>query len=280
MNDVFIDAAWVQTHLGDPNIRIVDTRSKPHGGITDDPTGAEQYAAGHIPDAVHLDYAGPDLIDPATPYATRVAPPEHFAQTMAAAGIGDDTLVIAYDDGSVPYAARFVWMLAYYGHEQAKILAGGFPEWKARGGPVSTAVPAPARATFTPRVRPELRASREDVLAVANGTSRAQLLETQRDKTYAQRDRDIAGATRLSGSALLEDARGGRLAEPERLQALIAGAGLDPDARTIVSCGSGVSASGSWIALRAAGFRDVAVYDGSWLEWDHDGLPTVPKPTP
>ncbi len=280
MDDVFIDAGWLRAHLDDPAIRIVDTRSKPHGGVTDDPTGAEQYAAGHIPGAVHLDYAGPELIDPATPYATRVAPPEHFASTMAAAGIGDDTLVIAYDDGNVPYAARLVWMLAYYGHDKAKILAGGFREWKAAGGPVSTDVPIPAAVTFTPRVRPELRASRDEVLAVANGAHPVQLLETQRDKTYAQRDRDIAGAKRLSGSQLLEDARGGRVAEPDRLHGLIAGAQLDPNARTIVSCGSGVSASGSWIALRAAGFRDVAVYDGSWLEWDHDGLPTVPKPNP
>jgi thiosulfate/3-mercaptopyruvate sulfurtransferase len=278
MNDVFIDIAWLQAHSDDPGLRIIDTRSKPHGGVTDDPTGAEQYAAGHIPGAVHLDYAGPELIDPATPYATRVAPPEHFAQTMAAAGIGDGTLVIAYDDGNVPYAARLLWMLAYYGHDNAKILAGGFREWKAAGGAISTAVATPSRAAFTPHVRPELRATRAEVLAVASGTSTVQLLETQRDKTYAQRDRDIAGARRLSGSQLLEDARGGRIAEPERLHDLIAGAQLDPNARTIVSCGSGVSASGSWVALRAAGFRDVAVYDGSWLEWEHDGLPTVPKP--
>jgi thiosulfate/3-mercaptopyruvate sulfurtransferase len=196
---------------------------------------------------------------------------------MAAAGIGDDTLVIAYDDGTVPYAARLVWMLAYYGHDNAKILAGGFREWKTAGGAISTDEATPVPAIFTPQVRPELRASREEVLAIANGASNAQLLETQRDKTYAQRDRDIAGATRLSGSQLLEDARGGRIAEPERLHALVAGANLDPGARTIVSCGSGVSASGSWIALRAAGFHDIAVYDGSWLEWEHDGLPTVPK---
>ena len=48
--------------------------------------------------------------------------------------------------------------------------------------------------------------------------------------------------------------------------------------RTVVTCGSGVSASGAWLALRAAGFTDVAVYDGSWMEWSHDGLPSVPKP--
>ncbi|MFY9780479.1 MAG: rhodanese-like domain-containing protein, partial [Candidatus Baltobacteraceae bacterium] len=150
-------------------------------------------------------------------------------------------------------------------------------EWVARGGPVTTEVPSYPAAIFTPRVRPELRASREDVLAVALGRSDAQLLETQRDKTYAARDVDIAGAKRLSGNRLLEDARGGRVAPRETLAALIEENGLDRGKRTIVTCGSGVSASGSYLALLEAGFTDVAVYDGSWLEWSHDGLPTVPK---
>ncbi|MGP6159658.1 MAG: sulfurtransferase [Vulcanimicrobiaceae bacterium] len=277
MLPTFIDADWLRAHLNDPGVRIVDTRSKPHGAPSPDaPTGAQQYAAGHIPGAVQLDYAE-HLLDPATPYATRVAPAERFANVFGDNGIGDATTIVAYDDGDVPYAARLVWMSRYYGHDDVHVLAGGFKEWVARGGPVTTEVPTYPAAVFTPRVRPELRASREDVLAVAEGRSDAQLLETQRDKTYAMRDVDIAGAKRLSGSCLLEDARGGRIAPAETLEALVAGAGLDRTKRTIVTCGSGVSASGSYLALLEAGFNDVAVYDGSWLEWSHDGLPTVPK---
>lgn len=276
MSGVFVDVEWLAGRIGDPQVRIVDARSKPHGGVLAGPTGDEQYRAGHLPGAVHLDYAI-HLVDESTPYATRVAPADRFARVLGEHGIGDEALVIAYDDGNVPYAARIVWMLEYYGHERARILAGGFPAWRDAGLPVSLDVPAVRAATFTPRVRPHLRASRDDVLAVAQGRSDAQLLETQRDTTYAQRDRDIKGAVRLSGSRLLEDARGGRIAPTATLRDLVAGARLDPHKRTIVSCGSGVSAAGSYFALKAAGFADVAVYDGSWLEWDHDGLPTVPK---
>jgi thiosulfate/3-mercaptopyruvate sulfurtransferase len=53
--------------------------------------------------------------------------------------------------------------------------------------------------------------------------------------------------------------------------------GIDRTKRTIVSCGSGVGASGAYLALTDRGFSDVAVYDGSWMEWSHDALPTVPK---
>jgi thiosulfate/3-mercaptopyruvate sulfurtransferase len=272
----FVEIAWLAERRGDPRVRVVDARSVPHGGVVAMPSGREQYAAGHVPGAVHLDYAD-DLSDPATPYAARVAPPEAFARVMGEHGIGDDSIVIAYDAGTIPFAARIVWMLRYYGHDDAHVLAGGFPAWVAAGYPVQTTTPAYARATFTPRVRPELRASRDEVLAIAEGRSPVQLVETQRDQTYAQRDRDIAGAVRISGNLLLEDARGGRVAPQATLDRLVRDAKLDKHARTVVSCGSGVSASGAWLALREAGFDDLAVYDGSWMEWEHDALPTVAK---
>ncbi|HZW52627.1 MAG TPA: sulfurtransferase [Candidatus Elarobacter sp.] len=276
MNGDFVEVEWLAEHRGDPRVRCVDARSVPHGGTVAMPSGREQYAAGHIPGAVHLDYAD-DLSDPATPYAARVAPPERFARVMGEHGIGDDTIVIAYDAGTIPFAARMVWMLRYYGHDEAYVLAGGYPAWVAAGYPVKTDVPLVPRATFTSRARPELRAARDEVLAVAEGRSAAQLVETQRDQTYAQRDRDIARAVRISGNQLLEDTRGGRIADRATLDRLVREAGLDPHARTVVSCGSGVSASGAWLALREAGFHDVAVYDGSWMEWEHDALPSVPK---
>ncbi|MBD5653557.1 MAG: sulfurtransferase [Candidatus Eremiobacteraeota bacterium] len=277
MQATFVETAWVRAHLDDPEVRIVDTRSMPHGapGIVA-PTGAEQYATGHLPQAVHLDYAD-DLADPATPYAARVAPAERFAEVVGRHGIGDGTTVVAYDDGDVPYAARLVWMLRYYGFERAHVMAGGVAAWRAEGGPLVTDVPSFPIAVFTPREQPRLRATRDEVLAVATGRSDAQLIETQRNKTYALRDRDISNARRLSANDLLEDARGGRVASRERLDELVDGLALDRAKRTIVSCGSGVSASGAYLALLEAGFHDVAVYDGSWMEWKHDDLPTAPK---
>jgi thiosulfate/3-mercaptopyruvate sulfurtransferase len=277
VNDAFVEVDEVRERLGDSRLRIVDARSMPHGGVVAMPSGREQYDAGHLPGAVHLDYAD-DLSDPATPYAARVAPDERFARVMGEHGIGDGAFVVVYDAGTIPFAARIVWMLRYYGFADAYVLAGGLPAWVAAGLPVTTEPPSIVPATFTPRPVERLRASRDEVLAIAEGRSGVQLVETQRDQTYAQRDRDIKSAVRISGNLLLEDARGGRPASPETLARLVHDAGLDPHKRTVVTCGSGVSASGAWLALQAAGFDDVAVYDGSWMEWSHDDLPTVPKP--
>jgi thiosulfate/3-mercaptopyruvate sulfurtransferase len=277
MNGDFVDVAWLAAQLEDPRLRIIDARSRPHGGTVVMPSGKEQYAAGHLPGAVHLDYAD-DMSDTATPYAQRVAPAADFARVMGANGIGDDAIVVAYDAGTIPFAARAVWNLRYYGHAAAYVLAGGINAWTAAGHALSTAAPIVVATTFNAHAQPQIRATREDVLAVAEGRSDAQLIETQRDTTYAQRDRDILGAVRLSGNLLLDDANGGRVAERATLDRLVHDAGLDPTRRTIVSCGSGVSASGAWLALRAAGFTDIAVYDGSWNDWQHHGLPTVQKP--
>ena len=273
----FVEVAWLAEHLDDPRVRIVDTRSAPHSVGPAPVTGAQMYAQGHIPGAIHLDYAE-DLQDLATPYAARVAPPERFSAVMGEHGIGDGTLVIAYDAGDAPYAARLVWMLRYYGHDDAAVLAGGIKDWLAAKQPTITdAQPTFPRAAFTARERPALRATREDVIAIAEGRSGVQLLETQRDGTYAGRDRDIPNSIRLSANDLLEDSRGGRIADKAKLDALVKKAGLDKSKRTITSCGSGVGASGAYLALVEAGFTNVAVYDGSWMEWEHDKLPTVAK---
>lgn len=260
----FVEVDWLAKHLDDPNIAIVDTRSAPLSMYYAS-MGREHYLVAHIPGAVHLDYAV-DLHDPATPYAARVAAPQRFAEVVGNAGIGDATTVIAYDSGDdEPYAARMLWMLHYYGHDEAAILSGGIEAWIAAGLPRTSEVPIPEIRRFTPHVRPELRATREEVIEVAEGRSDTQLLSAFSETAYAMRDREIAGARRLSPSQLSDARR--------------ATADLDPKKRTITFCANGVSAAGAYVALVGAGFTNVAVYDGSWAEWKHDNLPTVRKLT-
>jgi thiosulfate/3-mercaptopyruvate sulfurtransferase len=269
----FVEVEWLAERIDDPKIAIVDTRSAPnaifYGGV-----GREHYIYGHIPGAVHLDYAD-QLQDPYTAYAVRVAPPQRFMEEMGKAGIRDDMTVIAYDGGEAPYAARLVWMLHYYGHENAAILAGGLDAWLAAGHPRVGEIPSRRMCRFTPKAQPRLRASLEEVVEVAEGRSDAQLLAVWPDSTYAVRDREIAGARRLSASKLLDETQACRPAPLERLRELTAD--LDRQKRTITYCGNGVYAAAAYFALRAAGFNDVAVYDGSWAEWKYHKLPTIPK---
>ena len=271
--DPFVEVDWLAERLEDPALAIVDTRSMPltmyYASF-----GREQYLMGHIPGAIHLDYVT-DLRDPQTPYAAFVAPPNRFADAMRNAGIGNDTTVVAYDGGEFPYAGRLAWMLHYYGHDAARILNGGIDAWVRAGRPRETEVPVRDVQDFTPRVRPELRATREEVADVVEERSDAQLLSVLGDAAYAMRDRDIPAARRLSCSLLFDETDGGRLISSERLASLTAE--LDPQKRTITFCSNGVSAAGAYCALRTAGFTNVAVYDGSLADWTHHNLPTAAK---
>jgi thiosulfate/3-mercaptopyruvate sulfurtransferase len=153
--------------LGDPHLRVVDVRWRSRyengRGISfDDHDG---YLAGHIPGAV---FAGmiADLSDPGHAIPDMLVGPEQFARVMARLGIGNDTLVVAYDDMGFPLgSSRLWWALSYYGHDRVQVLDGGLRAWQSEGRPLSTDVPTPQLAVFTPRVRPAWKASKEDVVA-------------------------------------------------------------------------------------------------------------------
>lgn len=132
-----VDAAWVETHRSDPSLVMVDCDVEP------------AYNRGHIPGAVLV----PDNYEKdADTGRLHVLPPNKFAALCQGLGIGDHTLVVAYDNSQSLYAARLWWALNYYGHTSVKILDGGWRRWVSEGRTVSFARPkAPAPVTFNPR---------------------------------------------------------------------------------------------------------------------------------
>ena len=136
--ELLADTSWLAEHLSDPDLRIVDM------GVH------EGYLRAHIPGSVH---PGPErsnyIKDPADP--VHVMPPDAFAELMARLGIGDDTLVVAYDADGGYTAARLWWVLNHYGNTNCKVLNGGWNKWLAEGRPVSMAIPTYPRSAFNPR---------------------------------------------------------------------------------------------------------------------------------
>jgi thiosulfate/3-mercaptopyruvate sulfurtransferase len=140
-----VSTEWLAEHLDDPNVRVVDCRwyLRPF----DDRCGDDEYRKGHVPGAVHLRW-DTELADPDRA-ASMLAPPQRFAAAMRAAGIGDDTFVVTYDDHHVPVAARVWWALRVYGHDDVAVLDGGITAWRREGRPLSNETPTFAPATFT-----------------------------------------------------------------------------------------------------------------------------------
>jgi thiosulfate/3-mercaptopyruvate sulfurtransferase len=276
---VTVSTEWLAANLRVPDLRVVDIRGdvRPPGTHPRYAAKREDYEAQHIPGAAFLDWTR-DIVDLADPVPVQIATAEDFAATMGAIGVGDETTVIAYDDHDHVFAGRLAWALRYYGHDAVRVLDGGWTRWVAEGLPTESGRgPKQPSALFTPKARPWLRRTADDVMR-ALGSPELILIDARAPEQYAgassaaNRAGHIPSAHNVPYKTLVDGATGKFLPRGELAQAF-ARAGLDVSnlpREIIVYCNGGVSCTVPLDALRMLGRDDVAVYDGSWNEWGND----------
>lgn len=260
-----VDAAWLAAHAHE--IAIADCR-----WYLDGRSGREAHRAGHIPGAVWLDI-DTDLAGPPSPAGGRhpLPDPDRFAAAMGAAGVGDDTPVVAYDDAGGSIAARLWWMLSALGRPAA-VLDGGIGTWE---GPLATGEGARPAARFTARPWPEeavlstaaVHPDRRDpdlLLLDARVTARYRGEDTSIDA----RPGHIPGA--LSAPWPENVGADGRMLPAADLRARFGSLGADGHRPVGVSCGSGVTACHLLLARAVAGLPPGRLYVGSWSAWSAD----------
>jgi thiosulfate/3-mercaptopyruvate sulfurtransferase len=270
--EALVSTEWLGGHLEDPAVSILDASFK-LPGIT--PMAAEDYARGHIPGTVFFDVDG--IADPANPLPHMLPKPAEFARMVGALGVGDGQKVVVYDSGGIA-ATRAWWMLRTMGHGDVSVLDGGLRKWRGEGRPVSDAVPHPPTRTFTPRFAPVLVRDKAQLLANL-ASRREQVVDARSAPRFAGaapeprpglRAGHIPGAVNLPWEQL-NDPKDGTFLPVPALEARLRAAGLAPDREIVASCGSGVSACVVAFALHLAGWKESAVYDGSWSEWGLEG---------
>lgn len=280
MQSALVTTDWLEAHLDDEKLRIVELRGKvlpptepPPHYLTDE----AGYLAAHIPNAQFVDWQV-DIVEPGSP-SNDIASPARFAELMARLGISNEHRVIVYDNIASMFACRMRWCLRYYGHDDVSVLDGGWARWLAEGRPVASAVPQFERATFVTRERPELQATAEEILAgLAQGN--VQLIDVRSPAEYAGESSriDVAGhiptAINVPWSAMVT---GDMRAKPAAdIRKHLQGLGIDLEAEdTVLYCNSGVSATFGMLAMEIAGASNLRLYDGSWTEWGGD--PATPK---
>ncbi len=290
--DPLVQTAWLHKHLQDADVRVVDIR----GYVKKEDLGGgrqkaeylparEEYDEAHVPGAVFVDWTR-DIVDPDDPVPAQVAPPERFAALMGSLGIGGDTHVIVYDHTGGQFATRLWWALAYYGHEKASVLDGGWEKWISEDLPTTDEVPDPEPAVFTPKPRPELRKEAGDVLA-ASREGETLILDARDPGQYkgeivrgtghgTGRGGHVPGAKHLHADTLFDPDSGTLLPDKELEQKLRqAGVPEDREKPVISYCNGGVAATVPLFALYRLGYRNISNYDGSWNEWgEREDLPT------
>ena len=162
---------------------------------------------------------------------------DQFAQTMGEMGIGDDTLVVAYDGFSGLYATRFWWALHYYGHTNVSVLNGGWEAWLTEGRSVTNAASRPAKASFTPQANEDLIARWEQVQAAIDSDS--VLLDVRSDAEWSgENARGTKRGGRIPGAVHLEwlnyvDPQTKKFKPADELRPLFEQAGVRPECEVV-----------------------------------------------
>jgi len=263
-----VSVAWLAAHLDDPELRIVDARWGLAG-----PPGRQAYEEGHLPGAVFID-AEHELSSPGEGQGRHPVPsPEKLAGVLGRAGIGDQHLVVAYDDAGGSIAARLWWLYRHFGHDgRAAVLDGGIRAWTDAGLPLVTELPDRPAAAWTPGDRREDLVDTEAVHDLLEGETLlidARAAERYRGETEPidPRAGHIPGAASAPWADNLD--ANGHFLPPERLRRRYAAIGA-ADRPVVAYCGSSLTAAHDLLAMEVAGIGGARLYEGSWSDWSAD----------
>ena len=260
-------AALAEELANEPGPVLLDVRWRLGG-----PPGVDSYRAGHPPGALFVDLDRDLAAPPGLGGRHPLPDPAVFQQAMRAAGVSQDRPVVVYDDRDATAAARGWWLLRYYGHEDVRVLDGGYQAWRAAGLPVSQADPAGPPGDFT------ARPGGMPVLDAAGAESMARtglLLDARAGERYrGEREPVDPVSGHIPGAVSAPTADNvnpdGTFRSAAELAARFADLGADSPGHGVGAyCGSGVTAAHEVLALALAGLP-AALYVGSWSDWITD----------
>lgn len=281
--DFLVDPAWLAARLGEPKLRVLDCTvwmAPQPVGASICTSGRPDWEKGHIPGAQYVSMVE-DFADPGGGIAYRLPAQPVVAERLRQLGIDDDSTVVLYGAGYLATVTRIYWVLRVSGVRDVRLLDGGWERWVAEGRPVSTAAVSVPRGSFSGQRIAAMHAGREAVCAalddasvcLVNALSGEQFRGT--GGAHYGRPGRIPGSISLPLRAMM-DAATGRFHDLDRLRAIVTEAGVTENQRVIAYCGGGIAASGTFFVLSLLGHDNVALYDGSLLEWSTDAsLPMV-----
>ncbi len=275
-----VSTDWLERHLKDPDLRILDA-SWFMPGTDRDPKA--EYDAGHIPGARFFDIDG--ISDHRSELPHMAPPSEKFISRLRAMGVGDGHQVVVYDSTGIFSAPRVWWTFRLMGKQDVAVLDGGLPKWRAEDREIEDLPPVIRDRHITVSRQNQLV---RDVTQVAHAAKLglAEVIDARATPRFegaapepraGLRSGHIPGSHNLPFGQLMN--ADGTMKAPAALRAAFEAAGVDLSKPAITTCGSGISAAILALGLERIGHRDWSLYDGSWTEWGmYEDLPVETGP--
>jgi thiosulfate/3-mercaptopyruvate sulfurtransferase len=271
-DSALVSAQWVEDHLGDPKVVLVEV---------DEDTAA--YDKGHIAGAIKLDWTT-DLQDQVRRDFVNKA---QFEALLSSRGVANDDTVVLYGGNNNWFAAYAYWYFKLYGHQDVKLLDGGRKKWELDSRELTDELPSLAATSYTAGEQDkEIRAFRDEVVQAIGAQN---LVDVRSPDEYAgrlmapahlpqeqaQRAGHIPTAANVPWSKAAND--DGTFKSDDELKELYTDAGVDWSRDTIAYCRIGERSSHTWFVLKELlGQQNVKNYDGSWTEYGSlVGVPVV-----
>ena len=248
---MLISTSDLNSILDNPNLILADTRS------------FKEYSEGHIPGAVHLDLFAFHWID------TSKQGIENFnnqsKSLLSFLGVSPEKKVIFYDSVSGMLAARGVWMLMYFSHENVMMLDGGITKWQKENLTIETKPNGFKPTDFSGKINPEIISGFEHIL---ENLENVKILDARSPGEYdgstvrAAQSGHIPNAVNIDWSQNLKE--DGTFKSDEELSKMY---DFPKDTEIVTYCQGAYRAANSFLVLKKLGFSNVKVYLGSWGEW-------------
>lgn len=247
-----VDSAWLAEQLGDQNLAVIAL------------TPADEFARGHIPGAVQVDWPDLALTESAQIDAWRI----QMENLLTQLGVERSDTVVIYDGGTL-YGPRLWWILFQLGHQDIRVLNGGLPAWSATGQTQETgaADAQPAAEPYVGEPNEDAIATVDEVVAALDDPNAIQLDARSPDE-YAQGR--IPGAINFPFTDVAEPDQPRYWKSAAQLEAEFSALGVTPDKLVIAYCSSGVRSAALYFTLRLIGYENVALFSGSYDEWTAD----------
>ncbi|MFZ2491106.1 MAG: rhodanese-like domain-containing protein [Thermoanaerobaculia bacterium] len=252
-----VDVRWLEKHLGDPNILVLDA------------SPAQAYANKHIPGAVNLD---------AMTYGVDDRPLAAMDQLFQSAGVSPDKKVVLYDQGGSMFATRLFFSLEYHGFpvKNLMLLDGGLTKWEASGLPVTKdATPPPAKGTFKAKLNEGVRVRLPEFLNASGDPEHNVLLEALTPDWHFGAVAPFDRPGHVPNAVLMPSAdffaADKTFKSPDEIARMLSHLGVRRDQKIYTHCGGGVAASVPYFALRfMLDYPEVKLYPESQLGWLSD----------